>query len=194
MNKELRHRIIFGFIALLFIATAFVGVYAFVVNTHQPSPESNYISCGKINVGQQKTGKNGRYEGAQLVDFKPVKHISYVQCQDVKVGTGKVVTAQSTITATYTGALATTGKIFQSSLDTGQPFTTQLSGVIPGWTAGIPGMKVGGTRRLLIPAQYAYGAQGSCQQVDQKDSSKCVQYSIPPNADLVFDVTLLNVK
>lgn len=169
------------FLALLFIITALgVGVYAFVVNTHSNS-NSQYITCSNKSVGQQKPGKNGKYQGAKLVGFTPVKHVDYVSCQDIKVGTGATATSASTVTATYTGALATSGVIFQSSLDSGQPFTASLqSGVIPGWTAGIPGMKVGGMRRIFIPAQYAYGNQAVA--------------GIPPNSDLVFDVTLLAVK
>ncbi|MBX4188773.1 FKBP-type peptidyl-prolyl cis-trans isomerase [Candidatus Saccharibacteria bacterium] len=179
--KEFLHRGGWLFLAILFIVTALgVGVYAFVVNTHPASPDSSYIKCNQGKIGEQKPGSNGKYEGAQLVDFKPVNHVSYVQCQDSKVGTGATATATSTVTATYTGALASTGKIFQSSLDTGQPFTTALNQVIQGWQASIPGMKVGGTRRMMIPAQYAYGPSGGP--------------GIPPNSDLVFDVTLLAVK
>jgi FKBP-type peptidyl-prolyl cis-trans isomerase FkpA len=179
--KEFLHRGGWLFLAILFIVTALgVGVYAFVVNTHPADQQSNYISCAKITTAEQKPGADGKYQGTQLVDFKPVKHVNYVKCQDSKVGNGATATATSTITATYTGALASTGKIFQSSLDTGQPFTTALNQVIQGWQASIPGMKVGGTRRMLIPAQYAYGPSGGP--------------GIPPNSDLVFDVTLLAVK
>jgi len=181
--KEFLKRGGWVFLAVLFIVTALgVGVYAFVVNTHPSNPSSNYISCAKETLGQQKPGKDGKYQGAQLVGFTPVKHVGYVQCQDIKLGNGATATASSTVTAIYTGALASTGRIFQSSLDTGQPAQFQLSNVIQGWTAGVPGMKVGGERRLLIPAQYAYGPnppQGS---------------GIPPNADLVFDITLLAAK
>jgi FKBP-type peptidyl-prolyl cis-trans isomerase len=170
------------FLAILFIVTALgVGVYAFVVNTNGTATNPNYINCPVKAVGEQKAGKNGKYEGAKLVDYSPVKHVDFVKCQDIKVGNGATATAASTITATYTGAIASTGVIFQSSLDSGQPFTASLqSGVIPGWTAGIPGMKTGGTRRIWIPAQYAYGPQSVA--------------GIPPNSDLVFDVTLLSVK
>lgn len=179
--KEFLRRGGWVFLALLFVVTALgVGVYAFVSGTH-PAGSNDYISCGKQSVGKQKPGKDGKYAGATLVDFTPVNHVSYVKCEDLKVGTGAVATPSSTVTATYTGALADSGLIFQSSLDTGQPFTAQLNGgVIPGWQAAIPGMKVGGTRRILIPAQYAYGAQSVG--------------GIPPNSDLVFDVTLLGVK
>ena len=181
IKKEHMHRFIWGFMAALFIVTALgVGVYAFIVNTHN-NPSDNYIKCSTKTIGDQKPGSNKKYEGAKLVGFTPLKHIDYVYCQDLKVGTGSTATATSTVTATYTGALATSGKIFQSSLDTGQPFTASLSsGVIQGWTAGVPGMKVGGTRRIFIPAQYAYGPQSVA--------------GIPPNSDLVFDITLLAVK
>ncbi|HTB49185.1 MAG TPA: FKBP-type peptidyl-prolyl cis-trans isomerase, partial [Verrucomicrobiae bacterium] len=81
-------------------------------------------------------------------------------------------------TVDYTGAVASTGIIFQSSKDTGQPATLSLSQVIAGWSQGIPGMKVGGTRRLLIPAGLAYGSNPPSGS------------GIPANADLVFDVTL----
>jgi FKBP-type peptidyl-prolyl cis-trans isomerase FkpA len=169
------------FLAVLFIVTALgVGVYAFIENTGGSSTKNNYISCPTAKVGTQQKGSDGKYQGAKLVDFKPVKHVDYLKCQDLKVGTGATATTTSTVTADYTGALASSGVIFQSSLDTGQPFTTALNQVIPGWQAGIPGMKAGGTRRLLIPAQYAYGSTGGP--------------GIPPNSDLVFDVTLHAVK
>jgi FKBP-type peptidyl-prolyl cis-trans isomerase len=178
--KEFLRRGGWVFLAVLFIVTALgVGVYAFVVNTGSSS-SSNNTSCPSVKIGAQKPGSNGKYQGAKLVDYKPVKHVDYVQCQDIKVGTGATAAATSTITATYTGALANNGVIFQSSLDSGQPFTTALNQVIPGWQSAIPGMKVGGTRRMMIPAQYAYGAAS--------------QPGIPANSDLVFDVTLLAVK
>ena len=85
------------------------------------------------------------------------------------------------VTAHYTGAVAATGIIFQSSLDSGQPIPFALDQVIKGWTDGVPGMKEGGKRRLIIPADQAYGAtppQGS---------------NIPANAPLVFDIELVKI-
>jgi FKBP-type peptidyl-prolyl cis-trans isomerase len=169
------------FLAILFIVTALgVGVYAFVINTKGSNPSSTYISCSQKKIGDQKPGKNGKYAGAKLTDYTPVKHIDYVYCQDSKTGTGTTATVTSTITVIYTGALAKDGTIFESSLDSGQPLTQALNQLIPGWQGGIPGMKVGGQRRIFIPAQYAYGSQASA--------------AIPANSDLVFDVTLLAVK
>ena len=81
--------------------------------------------------------------------------------QDLKVGTGPVVTASQTLTVNYIGVSCSTGKIFDSSYASGQPATFALSGVIPGWQQGIPGMHVGGQRLLGIPPAQAYGSQGS---------------------------------
>lgn len=182
MSKEKLHRFIWLFMAILFIITALgVGVYAFWVNTKGGgTAANNYIKCPVKTVSAKQSQKNGKLQGAKLAGFTPIKHVDYLQCQDIKTGNGATATASSTITAIYTGALASNGTIFQSSEDTGQPFTTTLTQVIPGWTAGIPGMKVGGQRRLIIPAQYAYGPQA--------------QAGIPANSDLVFDITLLAVK
>jgi FKBP-type peptidyl-prolyl cis-trans isomerase len=125
-----------------------------------------------------------------MQNFTPISHIDKLETQDLKVGTGQEVKPGDTVTVDYTGAVAATGIIFQSSLDTGQAATFQVispkdsptgQGVIDGWVKGIPGMKVGGERRLLIPAAEAYGANPPAGS------------GIPPNADLVFDVTLHSI-
>ncbi len=102
---------------------------------------------------------------------------------DVKVGTGAVAKAGETVTVQYTGWLMN-GKKFDSSKDRNEPFTFQLGAgqVIPGWDEGVAGMKVGGTRILVIPPALGYGAQGTPGG------------PIPPNATLKFEVELLGVK
>jgi FKBP-type peptidyl-prolyl cis-trans isomerase len=100
---------------------------------------------------------------------------------DIEPGNGATVEPGATITAHYTGALVTNGTIFQSSHDFGKPITFGLNQVIDGWTKGVPGMKVGGKRRLVIPAQQAYGANSPSPD-------------IPANADLVFDIELVAVQ
>lgn len=127
--------------------------------------------------------KNADKNVRNLSNFTPVAQVSTLEKIDTVVGTGALVKAGDTVSVHYTGAVAATGAIFQSSKDFGtEPVTFPLSGVIKGWTDGIPGMKIGGTRRLVIPAAMAYGAnppQGS---------------GIPANADLVFDVELVAIK
>jgi FKBP-type peptidyl-prolyl cis-trans isomerase len=99
---------------------------------------------------------------------------------DVKVGTGAEAGKYSTVVVHYTGWL-TSGKVFDSSKKRNEPFETPLGKVVPGWQFGVPGMKVGGVRRLLIPGKLAYGSEGFGNL-------------IPPNATLVFEIELLDVK
>ena len=98
---------------------------------------------------------------------------------DVKEGKGDAVKAGATVKVHYTGWL-TNGKVFDSSRKRDEAIEFGLNQVIKGWTEGVQGMKVGGTRRLLIPPELAYGNQ------DKGD--------IPPKSTLVFDIELLEVK
>lgn len=108
---------------------------------------------------------------------------------DHTVGTGTEAVPGKTVSVHYTGWLfdaaapENKGKKFDSSRDRGSPFEFPLgaSRVIAGWDQGVAGMKVGGQRTLIIPAALGYGARGAGA-------------AIPPNATLVFDVELLDVK
>ncbi len=123
-----------------------------------------------------------KYEGTKLQDFEPRKEaVKELEIIDVEVGNGEEVKSGATITAHYTGALVKNGIIFQSSHDFGNAITFGLDQVIKGWTVGVPGMKIGGTRRLIIPAEMAYGASSPAK-------------NIPPNSDLVFDIDLINIR
>jgi FKBP-type peptidyl-prolyl cis-trans isomerase len=117
-------------------------------------------------------------EGTKLANFTPVNDVPELEIIDTREGDGAEVPAGATITAHYTGALCKDGTIFQSSHDFGDPITFGLSQVIEGWTKGVPGMKVGGTRRLVIPSKMAYGSVRAAA-------------NIPPNSDLVFDIELV---
>ena len=81
--------------------------------------------------------------------------------EDLKPGTGATVGTNDTVTVHYIGVSCSTGRIFDSSYSRGQTATFPLTGVIKGWTDGIPGMQVGGQRLLGIPPDQGYGAQGS---------------------------------
>lgn len=102
--------------------------------------------------------------------------------EDVVVGTGPSPKVGKRVTVHYTGTLED-GTTFDSSRDHGQPFefTIGVGQVIPGWDEGVMGMKVGGTRKLIIPPQLGYGAAGAGGV-------------IPPNATLLFVVELLDAQ
>lgn len=120
-------------------------------------------------------------EGTLLNGFEPVQTVTQLETADIVTGTGDEVKPGATITAHYTGALCATGVIFQSSHDMGRPITFPLNGVIKGWQQGVPGMKVGGRRRLIIPAEMAYGSQSPAA-------------NIPANSHLVFDIELTAIN
>jgi FKBP-type peptidyl-prolyl cis-trans isomerase len=122
-----------------------------------------------------------KLEGTKLEKFDPIAQVTELQVIDVVQGTGDEVMPGATITAHYTGALCADGTIFQSSHDFGDPVTFGLDQVIQGWTEGVPGMSVGGTRRLIIPSHMAYGSVRAAA-------------NIPPNSDLVFDIELVAIK
>ena len=115
--------------------------------------------------------------------------MSKLEITDTKVGAGATATSGKEVTVHYTGWLYDAnaadhhGQKFDSSRDRREPFAFRLGAgmVIKGWDEGVAGMKIGGARTLVIPADLGYGARGAGGV-------------IPPNATLVFDVELLDVR
>ena len=112
---------------------------------------------------------------------RPTVETPSVQITDTVVGTGDPVQAGDTVTVHYTGTLAD-GTEFDSSVG-GNPFTATLveGALIAGWVEGIPGMQVGGKRRLIIPSELGYGEAGFGDL-------------IPPGAELTFEIELLSIQ
>lgn len=179
-----------GMLAALFFFTS-VGATAYVIwkiNSEEPvatgQEEDSSLSSDEIIDPNALTGN-------PLQGFTPRSAaVTEVESTDLVVGTGAVATEGSSITAHYTGALVSNGIVFESSLDSGRPFTANLEapseanggqGLIKGWVEGLQGMKEGGKRRLVIPYALAYGEAGSPP-------------TIPERADLVFDIELLAVE
>ena len=137
------------------------------------------IACGGSTPTSEPT------EGAPMADTG----VNQLQMVDTKVGTGAEAVSGRVVRVHYTGWLFDAAKAdkrgdkFDSSKDRNEPFEFPLGGgqVIPGWDKGFAGMKVGGTRVLTIPPAMGYGARGAGGV-------------IPPNATLVFEVELLEVK
>jgi FKBP-type peptidyl-prolyl cis-trans isomerase len=103
--------------------------------------------------------------------------------EDIVIGNGVEAKSSDNVTVDYTGKLMD-GSIFDSSKNPNREpfsFTVGIGVVIKGWDDGVPGMKVGGTRRLTIPPSMGYGSQGAGNV-------------IPPNATLIFDIELLGIE
>lgn len=126
-------------------------------------------------------------KGSPGVTSKSAKDPTKLEFKDLVVGKGKAATPKSTVSVQYTGVLYKTGKEFDSSWSRGgQPASFPLTGVVPGFTQGIggttgvPPMKVGGRRIVIMPAKLGYGAQA--------------QGPIPANSSLVFVIDLKTVS
>lgn len=140
--------------------------------------------CGDKSVSTDATATNPSVSGA--AGAKPILGAPQGQApktlvtNDIFVGTGKEAVASSTLTVHYTLMAWSTGQVVESSWDGGSPATFPLSGVIAGWQQGIPGMKEGGRRLLVIPAELGYGAAGGGP--------------IGPNETLIFVVDVISVS
>ena len=138
-----------------------------------PTPSASLTSSPS---GAQTAG------GPPAVSGEPTKTASGLQYIDIKVGDGASPQTGQTVVVHYTGWLAD-GTKFDSSVDRGQPFSFIIGTgkVIKGWDEGVATMKVGGERRLIIPPELGYGAGGRPP-------------IIPGNAQLIFDVELLEIR
>lgn len=117
--------------------------------------------------------RSGTPAGAEVTTASGLK------IHDLRVGDGPSPQMGQTVTVHYTGKLEN-GTEFNNSYNMGKPIDFTLGEVIQGWNEGLLTMKVGGKRRLFIPSNLAYGAQG--------------RPGIPPNSNLVFEIELLGIK
>lgn len=155
--------------------------------TPTPTPSTSYPVATGASVTFNGVTVKGAADlaGKPTVTSKSSVSPTKLEYKDLVVGTGAAASASSTVTVQYVGVLYKTGLKFDSSWDRGMPIDFPLNQVVPGFTQGIggttgvPPMKVGGRRLMILPASLAYGAQG--------------QGSIPANAPLVFVVDLKKV-
>ena len=137
-----------------------------------------------VNNGDNNTGNNNNEEeeiskpSVEFGIFESLEEpLSELIIEDIEEGTGQAVVVTDRVKVDYIGVTAVDARVF----DSGQAVVFGLYQVIEGWQEGIVGMKIGGKRRLYIPAAKAYG--------EQSDNPR-----IPPNSDLVFDVELIGIE
>ena len=137
--------------------------------------------AGLISAAQTKTGIAPAGGGPTKVTGEGTKTATGLQYWDVKVGSGRTADRGMTVKVHYTGWLKS-GQKFDSSVDRGQPlvFPIGKGRVIKGWDEGVGTMRVGGKRKLVIPAHLGYGDRGAGGV-------------IPPGATLIFEVELLAI-
>ncbi len=191
-SKEYVRRFGSLFLASLFLITT-IGFTALVFwqTKDQQSKEDELQSLvddsttDDTNELEVTQGEENMLKGTTLAGFTPITApVSELQIIDLTAGTGDTVAEGATITAHYTGAYAVNGEIFESSKDSGQPATFPLANVIQGWQQGVPGMKVGGVRRLVIPGPLAYGAAPEGYTPGSTDR---------PLGTLIFDIELVSI-
>ena len=155
-----------GIVAFVIIIGGLLGYFLII---QAPSTTGNYQEEQPAGTQNQQIPQN-EPNGANM------------KIDEIQEGTGQEVKSGDTVVMHYSGTLAD-GTKFDSSYDRNQPFETQIGvgQVIKGWDQGIPGMKVGGKRRLTIPPELGYGEQGAGGV-------------IPPNATLIFEVELVDIK
>jgi hypothetical protein len=150
--------------------------------TSPPGPEP-IASDTPVTMASAPTVPNARPIQTQQPPPQGQPPAGDLKIEDLVVGKGPEVKNGDTVVVHYTGMLQD-GQKFDSSKDHpgAQPFTTQIPGqLIQGWNKGIPGMKVGGKRKLTVPPALGYGARGQPPR-------------IPPNSTLVFEIELLEIK
>jgi len=163
-------------------AGALIGVllFIFVFSDSDNGGASDSTVDGEATATATVTSEDK--SGPPPLTQEPVLTESGLGVIDIVEGTGASPQAGQTAVVHYTGWLSD-GTKFESSVDKGTPieFTLGAGRVIPGWDEGVATMKVGGKRRLVIPSDLAYGPEGKPP-------------TIPPDAELTFDVELLEIK
>ena len=148
----------------------------------KPGGKRKLIIPAALGYGKRGAGNKIPPDADLVFEVELLRILEGVKIEDLKVGTGAEAKKGDTIEVHYTGWLKSNQKKFDSSVG-GSPFEFKLGAgqVIAGWDQGFAGMKVGGKRKLTIPAHLGYGKRGAGDD-------------IPPDADLVFEVELLKVK
>lgn len=185
--SKMSHRIFAMTMAVVFTLSA-VAFSAFVIYDMRQGSKNSDLAQTQAEIQQQQAQnkacpQSGEAEALPAPEvYKPADKVSEIQKDDLEPGNGAEAKSGDCLIVKYYGTLASDGTMFDETFTKPSSFgfTLGQGSVIQGWDQGLVGMKAGGTRRLVIPADKAYGSQPSGK--------------IPANSDLVFVVKLLEVK
>lgn len=174
-------------IAIVFIVLCALAVGCIIVWSKSNIKQSKVLDANNTifnydaPVSSQKITPIMSQQQKQSDNKQQVPEVTHLIIEDILVGTGSAVKSGDQVEVNYTGTLLN-GQKFDSSYDRNETFTFEVGSgqVISGWDQGLPGMKIGGKRRLIIPANLAYGDQGVG--------------GIPPNSPLIFEIELVGIK
>lgn len=179
--REKRDRFFALFGAILFLVTA--STLTILVIWQMTSNNKNDKKNSAADTSQAACQDNQTEQTFDKPEvFKPTGDVTKVETTDLEAGTGAVIKTGDCIVTKYFGSLAADGTVFDENFTkpTGFAFNYDTGSVVPGFDEGLAGMKVGGTRRILIPSDKGYGAQANG--------------AIPANSDLVFVVKVLRIQ
>lgn len=178
-TTRLRDRIFAGFGAALFLITSLAFTAYAVVQTGS-NPQTDTTTTTDTSACGASQAVAAALPAPEVVKYPDP--VTEIQITDIEQGTGAAAKDGDCLQMKYYGTLAKDGTLFDENFTKETAFEFKLGSgqVIQGWDQGLVGMKEGGTRRLVIPAALAYGAQGAG--------------TIPANADLVFVVKLVKIK
>ncbi len=188
-TTPLRHRIFAGFGALLFLVTASaltISVIWQAVSNKGTSSSTAQTDTSATSQTDSSSCTIASVDNSTMLTapeiFKTTEKQTTLGTTDLEVGTGEEAKAGDCLIMKYYGTLASDGTMFDENFTKNTALEVQIGEgqVIKGWDQGVPGMKVGGTRRLVIPSDLGYGS--------------AAQGAIPANSDLVFVVKLLEIK
>jgi FKBP-type peptidyl-prolyl cis-trans isomerase len=170
-NKQTAQRVMIGVIAIV-MTVGTLGAYFLMILQNQDANNQAQSTQSQQQPKLQVDPTAYKVEGV----------VDKLETTDLKVGDGDEAKTDDSVKVQYKGTIANTGEKFDSTYDTGEPIDITISAgkVIQGWVDGVPGMKVGGKRRLVIPAEQAYGSQAVS--------------GIPANSALVFEIELVSVN
>jgi len=145
-----------------------------------------------LGVGIALFGCNSQEDPVKSA-VKPLTVHEEFNVEDLVIGDGPECQHPNQIVTIHYRGILLDGRVFDSSYDRGAPIVASLDSLIPGWQQGMPGMRVGGRRRLTVPADLAYSGMAALQAANSGLSEDRAELLIPPGSTLVFEIELLAI-